>query len=46
LLVPKNPENPDPVALSDEIDVIIFIKPLFQGVSYRVLGPLSFGSED
>jgi hypothetical protein len=29
LLIPKDPENPDPVALTDKIDVAIFIKAFF-----------------
>jgi hypothetical protein len=38
LLLPKDLKNPDPVALSDKIDVAVFIEPLFQGISYKVPG--------
>src|SRR6516165_5351270 len=46
LLLPKHSENPDPVTLTDKIDVAIFIKPFLKGVPYGVLGPLSLGSQN
>jgi hypothetical protein len=45
LLLAKDPENSNPVPLDGKIHVAIFTKPFFQGVSYGVLGLLSFGSQ-
>jgi hypothetical protein len=45
-LFPKNPENPDRVAFSDKIDIIIFIELPLQGFSYSAFCFLSFGAQD
>src|SRR5262249_55029828 len=46
LLFAKDPENSDPVALADKVDVAMFVEPFFQGVPYGILGLLRFGSQN
>src|SRR5262249_17434844 len=44
LLSAKDPENSDPVALADKIDVAMFVEPFFQRVPLRNSWPFALRS--